>query len=65
MSLKAFHLLFIGLSIALTVFFAAWATGQYRVERGAGYLLTAVISLAASGALSAYVAAFWRKTRGL
>jgi len=65
MSLKAFHLLFIGLSILLAVFFAAWATGQYRVEHGAGYLVTAVMSLAAGGALVTYGAAFRRKTRGM
>ena len=65
MSLKAFHLLFIGLSVLLTVFFAAWATGQYRVEQGTGYLVTAVMSLVASGALVTYGAAFRRKTRGM
>ena len=65
MSLKAFHLLFIGLSIVLAVFFAVWAAGQYRTEHSAGYLVTAVISLAASGALVAYGTAFRRKTRGM
>ena len=65
MSLKAFHLLFIALSIALTVFFAAWAAREYRVEHGTGYLVTSVMSLAASGALVAYGAAFRRKTRSL
>ena len=65
MSLKAFHLLFIGLSILLTMFFAAWAAGQYRVGDGTGYLVTAVMSLGASGALVTYVAAFRRKTRGM
>ena len=65
MSLKAFHLLFIGLSIVLAVFFAVWATGQYRADHGMGYLATAVVSLAASGALVAYGAAFRRKTRGM
>ena len=65
MSLKAFHLLFIGLSIVLTVFFAAWAAGEYRIEHGTGYLVTAVGSLGASGALAVYGAAFRRKTRGL
>ena len=65
MSLKAFHLLFIGLSILLTVFFAVWASGQYRVEHGTGYLVTAVMSLGASGALVTYGAAFRRKTRGM
>ncbi|OFV92401.1 MAG: hypothetical protein A3H95_04885 [Acidobacteria bacterium RIFCSPLOWO2_02_FULL_64_15] len=65
MSLRAFHLLFIGLSVALLLFFAAWATGRYQVERAIGYLVTAVVSLAASGALAAYGAAFRRKTRGM
>ena len=32
MSLRAFHLLFIGLSIVLAAFLAAWAAGQYRIE---------------------------------
>ncbi|MGB7220447.1 MAG: hypothetical protein WBD07_16735 [Vicinamibacterales bacterium] len=65
MSLKAFHLLFIGLSILLTVFFAVWATGQYSVEQGIGYLVTAAVSLVATGALVTYGAAFRRKTRGM
>ena len=65
MSLKSFHLLFIGLSIALSVFFSAWAAGQYRVEHGAGYLVTAAMSMAASVALGVYGAAFRRKTRGM
>ena len=65
MSLKAFHLFFIALSIALTVFFAAWATGEYRVEHGAGYLVTAAGSLLATGALAVYGAAFRRKTRNM
>lgn len=65
MSLRAFHLLFIALSVVLTVFLAVWAMGQYRVGRGAGYLVTAVLALAASGALTAYAAAFRRKTRGM
>ena len=29
MSLRAFHLLFIALSVVLAAFFAAWAAGQY------------------------------------
>jgi len=65
MSLKAFHLVFVGLSIVLSVFFAAWAAGEYRVGHQTGYLVTAVASLTASGALAMYVAAFRRKTRGM
>lgn len=63
MSLRAFHLLFIGLSIALAAFFAAWALGQYRLEREIGYGVTSVVSLAAGGALATYFAAFRKKTR--
>ena len=32
MSLRAFHLLFIALSVVLAAFFAAWAVGQYRAD---------------------------------
>ena len=32
MSLRAFHLLFIALSVVLAAFVAAWATGQYRAD---------------------------------
>ena len=65
MSLKAFHLLFIALSIALAAFFAAWASGQYRAEGGVGYLVTAGMSLATAGGLSVYAAMFQRKMRRL
>jgi hypothetical protein len=65
MSLRAFHLVFITLSIALTVSFAVWAAGQYRVDERPGYLVTAAAALFASGGLTAYGAAFRRKTRGL
>jgi hypothetical protein len=33
MSLRAFHLLFIVMSVILTAFFAAWAFGEYRTGR--------------------------------
>jgi len=65
MSLRAFHLLFIAMSVVLTAFVAAWAVGQYRVEHDLGYAATAVLSLASGGALVTYGAAFQRKTRNL
>ena len=65
MSLRAFHLLFIALSVVLTAFFAAWAFGQYRAEHVAGYALTTVGSLAAGVGLAVYGAAFQKKTRNL
>jgi len=65
MSLRSFHLLFIALSIVLAAFFAAWATGQYRVGHDAGYLLAGVLSLLSGAALAVYAAAFQRKTKRL
>ena len=66
MSLRAFHLLFIALSVVLAAFFAAWAVGQYRLEhqtwlrRHAG-----VLALASGGGLAVYGTRFQRKTRNL
>jgi FlaG/FlaF family flagellin (archaellin) len=65
MSLRAFHLLFIALSVVLAAFVAAWAFGQYRVEHDSGYAVAALASLASGGALAVYGAAFQRKTRNL
>lgn len=65
MSLRAFHLLFIALSVVLAAFFAAWAIGQYRVEHEVGYMAAAVASLLSGVALAVYGAAFQRKTRRL
>jgi hypothetical protein len=65
MSLRAFHLLFIGLSIVLAAFLAAWAVGQYRAEQHSGYLVAGTVSLASAAALAVYASAFQRKTKGL
>ena len=65
MSLRAFHLLFIGLSIVLAAFVAAWAAGQYRIDHQAGYAAAGVASVAGAGALAVYAVAFQRKTKGL
>jgi hypothetical protein len=65
MSLRAFHLLFIGLSSVLAAFLAAWATGQYRIDHQTGYAAAGVASVASAGALAVYAVAFQRKTKGL
>ena len=65
MSLKAFHLFFIVLSVILAGFVAAWAVGQYRVGGESIYLVTAVLALGASGSLVWYASLFRRKTRNL
>jgi len=65
MSLRAFHLFFITLSVVLTAFFAAWAAGQYQRTHELGYVMTAVASLTSGIGLVIYGAAFQRKTRKL
>ena len=65
MSLRAFHLFFIAVSVALSAFFAAWAASQYRAEHEVVYAFAGVGAVAACGALIAYGAAFQRKTRHL
>lgn len=65
MSLRAFHLLFIALSVVLAAFVAAWATGQYRLEHETVYAVTGVAALVTSGTLVVYGAAFQRKTKNM
>jgi hypothetical protein len=65
MSLRAFHLFFIALSVILAAFVAAWAFGEYRAEHMVMYVLAAVGSLACGVGLALYGAAFQRKTRSL
>jgi len=65
MSLRMFHLFFIALSVMLAAFFAAWASGQYRLEHEAVYAAASVGGLAACVGLAVYGAAFRRKTRNL
>jgi len=65
MSLRAFHLLFIVMSIILTAFFAAWAFGEYRTRQDITYAVTAVASLAAGIGLAVYLVAFQKKTKRL
>ena len=65
MSLRAFHLLFIALSVVLAAFFAAWAAAQYQQEHQIGYAAIAGLALASGGGLAVYGAKFQQKTRNL
>jgi len=65
MSLRAFHLLFIAMSVILTAFFAAWAAGQYQTAHDTSYAVVGAVSLASGVGLAIYGAAFQRKTRKL
>jgi hypothetical protein len=64
-SLRAFHLFFIALSVTLAAYFAAWSWGQYRLEHEVVYALSAALSAASGCGLAVYGAAFQRKTRNL
>lgn len=65
MGLRAFHLLFISVSVMLAAFSAAWAVGQYRSVHEVSYAVTSVAALLSGVGLACYGAAFQRKTRGL
>jgi hypothetical protein len=65
MSLRAFHLLFIALSVMLAAFFAAWGVEQYMSTHEASYILLSVASLACGVGLAVYGTLFQRKTRNL
>jgi hypothetical protein len=65
MSLRAFHLFFIAMSVILLAFMAAWAAGQYRELHQAVYVATAIGSAAAGAGLAVYAAKFQRKARRL
>jgi hypothetical protein len=65
MTLRLFHLFFIGLSIILAAFCAAWAVGQYKLRPDAVFLVTAVVSIVGAFGLAVYATAFQRKTRNL
>ncbi len=63
MSLKAFHLLFISLSIVLAVVFGLWSMDVYRHGESIGYLVTGLFSFASAIALGFYGTAIFRKFR--
>jgi len=65
MSLRAFHLFFIAVSVVLAAFVAAWAAGQYQQGHQIIYVITAVIAFIASAGLVVYAAMFQRKTKHL
>ena len=65
MSLRAFHLFFIGMSVVLAAFVAAWAGQQYQTVHAVIYAVTAIGALASGAGLAIYGAAFQRKTRRL
>ena len=63
MSIKAFHILFITAAAALMLIFSWWAVYNFSQNAHAGYLLTAVGSLAIAAGLGVYEYFFIKKTK--
>ena len=64
MSLRAFHLLFILASIALSLIMALWGGVTYGTDRGTvWHLVTVIGALLTAGLLAGYIVKFIRKTR--
>jgi hypothetical protein len=65
MSLRAFHLFFIGASTILAAFVAAWAAQQYQATHAVSYAAASAGALASGIGMAVYGALFQRKTRSL
>jgi hypothetical protein len=63
MSLKAFHIVFVTLSVALTFFFGAWLLHEYSVAGGIGQLIGAILSFLAGAGLIWYGKVVLRKLK--
>lgn len=63
MSLKSFHLVFIGLSILLALGFGVWEIREYAEDGGGGRLIAALLSFAVGAGLIVYGVRFIRKLK--
>jgi hypothetical protein len=63
MSLKAFHIVFIALSILLSFFSGIWLLHEYASDRHAAFLVAAIVFLAAGAALVWYGKSVLRKLK--
>ena len=63
MSLKAFHIVFIVLSILLAFFCGAWFLHEYAANHDTAFLVAAILLLAAGGGLICYGKSVLRKLK--
>lgn len=63
MSLKAFHIFFIGVSILLTLGFGVWGIYAFRENQDSTYLALSLFSLFLSVVLVLYGFMFWQKLK--
>ena len=65
MSLKAFHLFFIGVSTILALGFSSWCFMEYRANGNALYAVASGVSVVGGIALVYYGLRFARKLKGI
>ena len=65
MSLKTFHIVFIGVSTLLGILFSLWNLREYLDSGGLGFAATACCSIALSAGLLYYGVRFIKKLRDL
>ncbi|HZV12559.1 MAG TPA: hypothetical protein VFA55_05045 [Candidatus Kapabacteria bacterium] len=63
MSLKAFHIFFIGVSVVFALAFAGWSGTQYAANNIIGFLFASILSVLAGGGLVYYAYSFLRKLK--
>lgn len=65
MSLKAFHIVFVMVSIILCLGFGVWGIREYRMTQDVSVLVAGIGSLVASVVLALYGRWFLRKLKGV
>jgi uncharacterized membrane protein len=65
MSLRIFHIIFVTVSIALSIFVTIWGVREYLMTRSNGALLLAIVFLACGVVLVFYAGRVFRKLREL
>jgi len=65
MSLRIFHVIFITVSIALTLFVTIWGVREYVATRSGGALALAIVFLIGGVALVLYAGKAFRKLKDL
>ena len=65
MSLRIFHIIFVTVSIALSLFVTIWGVREYLATHSSGALLLAVVFLACGVVLVLYAGRVFRKLREL
>jgi glucose uptake protein GlcU len=63
MSLKAFHIVFIALSILLAFFCGAWLLYEYASDRHLAFLIAGIVFLLVGGGLICYGKSVLRKLK--